>query len=46
MENKISEYVCDMSTSGFLVEILFHRYNEEQTEATSGLLFAFITHKL
>ena len=46
MESKITEYLCDMSTKGFLVEILFHRYNKEQTEATSGLLFAFITHKL
>lgn len=46
IESKLTEYVSDMSTRGFLVETLFHRYNVEQTEVTSELLFAFIIHKL
>ena len=35
-----------MSTRGFLIEILLHRYNVRQTEVISGFLFTFITDKL
>ena len=39
--------MCDMSTRGFLIEILLHVYNVQQTEVISGifhlLLFTFIT---
>ena len=35
-----------MSTRGFLIEILLHIYNVQQTEVISGFLFTFITHKL
>ena len=45
MESKITEYVI-LSTRGFLIEILLHRYNPERTEVISGFLFIFITHKL
>ena len=34
-----------MSTRGFLVEILLHRYNVQQTQVISGFLFTFIIHK-
>ena len=34
-----------MSTKGFLIEILLHIYNLQQTEVVSGFLFTFITHK-
>ena len=32
-----------MSTRGFLIEILLHVYNVQQTEVISGFLFTFIT---
>ena len=38
-----------MSPKGFLIEILLHRYNAQQTEVISGFLFTiftFITRKL
>ena len=35
-----------MSTKGFLIEILLHRYNVQQTDVMPGFLFTFITHKL
>ena len=34
-----------MSTRAFLIEILLHIYNVQQTEVVSGFLFTFITHK-
>ena len=41
-----NNWICDMSTRGFLIEILLHIYNVQQTEVISGFLFTFITHKL
>ena len=35
-----------MSTRSFLIEILLHIYNVQQTEVIAGFLFTFITHKL
>ena len=36
-----------MSTRGFyIMEILLHIHNVQQTEVISGFLFIFITHKL
>ena len=35
-----------MSTRGFLIEILLHIYNVQQTEVTFDFLFTSITHKL
>ena len=35
-----------MSTRGFLIEILLHIYDVQQTEVIPGFLFTFITHKL
>ena len=35
-----------MSRIDFLIEILLHIYNVQQTEVISGFLFTFITHKL
>ena len=35
-----------MSTRGFLIEILLHKYNAKQTEVISDFLFTFITYKL
>ena len=35
-----------MSTRGFLIEILLHIYNVQQTEVISSFLFSFITHEL
>ena len=35
-----------MSTRGFLIEILLHIYNVQQTEVISVFLFTFITYKL
>ena len=32
-----------MSTRGFVIEILLHIYNVQQTEVISGFLFTFIT---
>ena len=43
MEIKIIEYVI---CRGFLILILLHIYNVQQTEVISGFLFTFITHKL
>ena len=34
-----------MSARGFLIEILLHTYNVQQTEVIYGYLFTFITHK-
>ena len=39
-------WICDMSTRGFLIEILLHIYNVQQTEVISGFLFSSITQKL
>ena len=41
-----NNWICDMSTRGFLIEILLHIYNVQQTEVTSDFLFTSITHKL
>ena len=41
-----NNWICDMSTRDFLIEILLHIYNVQQTEVISGFLFTFITHKL
>ena len=41
-----NNWICDMSTRGFQIEILLHICNVQQTEVISGLLFTFITHKL
>ena len=35
-----------MSTRGFLIEILLHRYNAEHTKINSVFLSTYITHKL
>ena len=35
-----------MSTRGFVIKVLIHGYNVQQTEVISGFLFNFITHKL
>ena len=35
-----------MSARGFLIEILLHIFNVQQTEVISGFLFTFITHNL
>ena len=35
-----------MLTRGFLIEILLHIYNVQQTEVISGFLLTFITQKL
>ena len=35
-----------MSTRGFLIEILLHIYNVQQTEVISGFLFTVFSHKL
>ena len=35
-----------MSTRGFLIEILLHIYNIQQTEVISGFLFTVFSHKL
>ena len=35
-----------MSTRAFLIEILLHIYNVQQTEVISGFLLIYITHKL
>ena len=41
-----NNWICDMSTRGFLIEILLHIHNVQQTEVISGSLFTFITYKL
>ena len=41
-----NNWICDMSTRSFLIEILLHIYNTQQTEIISGFLFYFIPHKL
>ena len=41
-----NNWICGMSTRGFLIEILLHMYNAHQREVSSGFLFTFITHKL
>ena len=38
--------MCDISTKGFLIEILLHIYNAQQTEVISGFLFTLFTQKL
>ena len=35
-----------MSTSRYLIEILLHNYNAQQTKVISVFLFTFITHEL
>ena len=35
-----------MLARDFLIEIVLHVYNVQQTEVISGFLFTFITHKL
>ena len=35
-----------MSARDFLINILLHRYNVQQTEVIAGFLFIFITHKI
>ena len=41
-----NNWIFDMSTRGFLIEILIHAYDIQQAEVISGFLFTFITHKL
>ena len=41
MNGNQNNWICDMSTRGFLTEILLHKYNVEQTEVISSLLFLF-----
>ena len=41
-----NNWTCDMSTRGYLIEILLHIYNLQQTEVILGFLFTIITHKL
>ena len=41
-----NNWICDMLTRGFLIEILLHIYNIQQAEVISGFLFTFVTHKL
>ena len=41
-----NNWICDMSTRSFLIEILLHIYNAQQIEVISGFLFTFIPHKL
>ena len=41
-----NNWTCDMSTRGFLTEILLHIYNVQQAEVISGYLFTFITHNI
>ena len=45
IENQ-NNLICDMSTRGFLIEILLHIYNVQQTEVISGFLFTVFSHKL
>ena len=46
MNGNQNNWICDMSTRDFLIEILLHIYNVKQTELISRFLFTFITHKL
>ena len=41
-----NNWICDMSTRGSLIEILWHIYSVQQTEVILGFLFTIITHKL
>ena len=41
-----NNWIRDMSTRGYLIEIILHIYNVQQVEAIFGFLFSFITHKL
>ena len=41
-----NNWKCDMSTRGFLIEILLHVYNLQQAEVISGFSFTFVTHNL
>ena len=41
-----NNWISDMSTRGFLIEILLHIYNVQQAEVIAGFLFTFITQKL
>ena len=45
MNGNENNWICDMSTRGFLIEILLHIYNAQQA-VMSGFLFIFIIHKL
>ena len=46
MEIKITEYVICKQEAFYIIEILLHICNAQQTEVISGFLFTFITHKL
>ena len=39
-------WICDMSTSRYLIEILLHNYKAQQTKVVSVFLFTLITHEL
>ena len=41
-----NNWICDMPTRCFLIEILLHIYNLQQAEVISVFLFTFIAHKL
>ena len=41
-----NNWICDMSTKGFLIQIFLHIDNVRQTEVISGFLFTFVTHRL
>ena len=36
-----NNWICDMSTTGFQIEILLHIYNVQQTEVISGFYYYF-----
>ena len=46
MEIKRTEYVICKQEVFYIIEILLHICNAQQTEVISGFLFTFITHKL
>ena len=46
LNGKQNNWIYDMSTRTFLIEILLHRYIVQQIQVISGFLFTFVTHKL
>ena len=46
LDGNENNWICDMSTRGFLIEVLLHIYNVHQAEVISSFLLTFITHKL
>ena len=41
MNGNQNNWICDMSTRGFLIEILLHICNVQQTDVISGFLFTW-----